>query len=483
MKVAFLASEMYPLAKVGGLADVAGALPKALRRTGVDVSVFMPFWSKKIDTKRFLVEFTGAEIEVPISGKPVKGRILKTDVDGVAVYLVQNEEYYGREELYGTSLGDYPDNAQRFAFFVQAVLEAIPKIDFEPDLFHVNDWEAALLPVYIRETHYKVRFGGRKTLLTIHNLAYQGLFEREVLREINLPESLFHMEALEFYGRVNFLKGGIVFSDKINTVSPTYANEIMEPEYGCGLEGVLKKRGKDLCGILNGIDYEVWDPSRDERLFVRYSKEDFRKKRWRNKVKLQELVGLPVDSKKFLMGVVSRLAEQKGIDILAEALEDLVREDIQAVILGTGDKKYEDMLRDLAKRFPEKIAVRIDFDPILANRIYGGVDVFLMPSRFEPCGLGQMIAMRYGAVPLVRMTGGLRDTVKRYDPVECPDGYGFAFVEPRPDELKKEVLRAMGVFKNRKVWNSLIERGMSLDFSWDRSANRYFKLYRELLSA
>ena len=483
MRVAFLTSEMYPFAKVGGLADVAGSLPPELKKAGVDISVFMPFWSRAIDLKKFEVADTGVKIRVNMGGKEFNSRVLRSFYKGVDVFLIENEAYYGREGLYGTSEGDYPDNAERFAFFVRAVLEALPALGLEPDLFHVNDWESAMLPVYARHL-YGDRFGNKKVLLTIHNLAYQGLFPPEVLPRINIPGELFHMEALEFYGKINFLKGGIVFSDFINTVSPTYAEEITEPEFGCGLEGVLKKRENELTGILNGIDTDVWDPSKDPSLYLNYSLSDFRRKRPLNKKKLLRDMGLPLKSGTVLFGMVSRLASQKGLDILVEALSEIAEKEVfQAVILGKGDRAYEEALTELAGRYPEKIAVKIGFDAALASRIYGGADVFLMPSKYEPCGLGQMIALRYGSLPLVRLTGGLRDTVVPYDPDSSPEGYGFAFEDYSSEALRDEMLRAAGLYRNRRLWNRLVERGMKLDFSWARSAREYLKLYTKLLMA
>ena len=483
MKVVFLTSEMYPFAKVGGLADVAGSLPPELKKAGAEIHVFMPFWSRSIDPSKFEIADTGVSVRVKIGGEELGSRVLRSSYKGVDVFLIENEAYYGRDGLYGTSEGDYPDNAERFAFFVQAVLEALPELGIQPDLFHVNDWESAMLPVYSRHV-YGERYGGVRVLLTIHNLAYQGLFPPEILPRINVPGELFHMEALEFYGKVNFLKGGIVFSDFINTVSPTYAKEITLPEFGCGLEGVLKKRERNLTGILNGIDTEVWDPSKDPSLYHNYSISDFRKKRPLNKKKLIREMGLPLKSGTILFGMVSRLASQKGLDILVRALEELASgEEFQAVILGKGDREYEEKLAELAERHPERIAVRIGFDATLAGRIYGGADVFLMPSRYEPCGLGQMIALRYGSLPLVRLTGGLRDTVVPYDPEKSPEGYGFAFEEYSAEALKAEMMRSMSLHGNRRLWNRLAERGMKLDFSWSRSAREYLELYRKILMA
>ncbi len=484
MKVFYLASEIYPFAKTGGLADVAGTLPVSLKKLGVDIILAMPFYNSFVSKHE--PEDTGIVIDVEFNGEVFKTQILKKEHRGVTTYFIRNDRYFDRDYLYGTPEGDYPDNPLRFGFFSMAALKLLERLDFKPGIIHLNDWQTALVPVYLKNTDLFPYLADSKTILTIHNLAYQGTFPPDVLRSLMLPESLFTMEALEFYGKVNFLKGGILFSDVITTVSPTYAREIQTSEFGYGLEGVLYKRREHLYGILNGIDYDVWNPETDEYIYYNYSYGDFHYKKILNKTRLQEDMGLPAGSEFPLIGIVSRLAAQKGFDLLADAMNELSRLDLQMVILGTGDKVYQDLLVDFGTKFPDKFAVRIGFDPVLARRIYAGSDMFLMPSRYEPCGLGQMIAMRYGSIPVVRKTGGLADTVEDFtyeklkrDPGKRK-GYGFSFGTYTHAHLIDAIKRALKVFKDQETWQQLVKIAMTRDFSWKSSAKEYVELYERV---
>ena len=482
MKVAFVSYEVFPFAKVGGLADVAGAFPKVLRKKGVDVYVFMP--KHKIvesNSKKYGYRVSKVEenINLPVLKTSEKFSIFRSSIPSsdVPVYMIANDYYFSAEEVYKG-----PDLAEQAIFFSNAVLEALKKLNLRPDIIHVNDWQTSLIPVYLKTVYREDPFFSRTALvLTIHNLGYQGIYDPKYMDFAGLPGYLFNIDGLEFYGQINFLKGGIMFCDVINTVSPTYAEEIQTEEYGEKLEGVLKARSRDLYGILNGIDYELYNPATDERIYVNYDIESLEKK-WENKVKLQEELKLPVRKDVAVIGMVTRLVDQKGLDILADIFEYLTLMDVQFVLLGTGDSKYEKLFKEFAKRYPKKVSANIRFDTTLAQRIYAGVDMFLMPSKYEPCGLGQMISMRYGTVPVVRYTGGLRDSVKEYDP-DRKEGTGFGFEEYDSAYLLKALVKAVHFYyREKEHWLQLIKNCMSSDFSWERSASEYIKLYQEALS-
>ncbi len=479
MKVAFCTSECAPIVKVGGLADVSEALPKALKKEGIEIAIFLPLY-RRVRESGFPIEDTGLKIKVPIKGRIITASLKKTSLHGICVYLIEYDPYFDREHPYGTPYGDYPDNAYRFAFFCLAACEAMKAVCYKPDIIHVNDWETALIPVYLK--HYYATdafFLQTGALLTIHNLAYQGVFPKEVLPEINLPWELFHIDGLEFYGNINYLKGGIVFSDLINTVSPTYAKEIQTEKFGYGLDGILRKRKDYLYGVLNGIDYDEWDPERDERIYVNYGKGELEKKQ-ENKRKLMEELGLEFHHGP-LAGTVSRLAEQKGLDLVHAVMGDLVGMGVSYVLLGSGEKRYQDMFLELNERYKGRVKSVIGFDDVLAARIYAGCDLFLMPSRYEPCGLGQMIALRYGTIPVVRKTGGLADTIEEFDPETC-QGNGFVFEEFSPKDFLDAVDRAVSVYNDKKKWAILVKKGMECDFSWEKSAREYIKLYNKIKS-
>jgi starch synthase len=480
MKVAFLASEVIPYAKTGGLADVAGALPKFLARLGADIRVFMPLY-REVRKKNLPLEpvLDGASLDM--DGEKLSYSVFAHRADGVTVLFIDRPEYFNRDCLYGTSAGDYPDNGERFAFFCRAALETMRALRFAPDIVHGHDWQSALTFAYLRNTYAGDEFFGRtRTLFTIHNLAYQGLFDRDLLGRVGLPASLFNMKALEFYGKVNALKAGILYAAAVTTVSPRYSREIQTPEFGCGLDGLLRARSGVLHGILNGVDYRDWDPATD-RLIPRHYTPSDRTGKTACRQELARMFGLEAPAGRPIAGMVTRLAGQKGLDIVCDALEALLGLGLTLVILGTGDQKIQDFLLAAQKKHPKRIGLKIAFDERIAHTIYAGSDVFLIPSRYEPCGLTQMYAMKYGTVPVVRATGGLDDSVQEFDPA-AGVGNGFKFVDAAQGPLVEATRRAMTAFSRPDEWPTLVGNAMAADFSWERSAAAYLALYNKLLA-
>lgn len=474
MNILLVASEVAPFAKTGGLADVAGALPQALAQLGHDVRIFMPYYHS-ISEKPFVTERLKLTVEIVIGGIKHSVGFFQGKLGEVPVYFLDYPEFFQRQGLYGTAAGDYPDNAQRFGLFCRAVLEALPQLNFRPDVLHLNDWQTGLIPVLLRSERAADPFYARTgTVMTIHNLGYQGLFPAETLPELGLDPSLFHMEGLEYYDQLSFLKGGLFFSDLITTVSPSYCREIQTSDFGHGFEGILRKRRKELIGILNGIDCQQWNPATDAALHTPYSSEDPTGK-VQNKLDLQHQLGLARDSHLPILAMVTRLATQKGLDILEEAWPQLIRRPLQFVLLGDGEERHMAFFRRLQNRHPELVSITLSFDDTLARRIYAGSDLFLMPSHYEPCGLGQLIALRYGAIPLVRRTGGLADTVLDAD--KSPKGNGFVFTAPTAKALLRTLDRALKRYHDHDDWASLVQRAMSEDFSWEQSARRYVQTY------
>ena len=480
MNIVLVSSEVEPLAKTGGLADVAASLSLALRRAKHSVSVIMPFY-RSIDIETFDIQDTRLEVEVPLGGSTHKGRIWRYRLGDVPVYLLENQYLYDREGLYGVGGADYPDNALRFAFLSRAALEATGVLDLKPDVFHINDWQSALLPVY-KHLYYRdepgVRWAG--VVLSIHNMAYQGVFDRSQLTQLDLPRDVFHMDGLEYFGQINLLKGGLVYADLLSTVSPTYAQEIQTAEAGAGLEGLLRHRAGELFGILNGIDTTIWEPGRDERIFANYTINKPSGKTT-NKLELQKSLRLRVDAKVSLAAIIARLDPQKGFDLLLEAAPEILELGIQLVLLGSGQLRYLKDFATLQERFRGQVSVNKGFDEELGRRIYAGADLFLMPSRYEPCGLGQMIAMRYGTIPVVRRTGGLADTVVDFDQNE-EVGNGFVFDEFEATALVDAITRAVARFGDGKIWPGLIRRAMTADFSWEKACQRYLEVYALAMS-
>ena len=459
MKIAICASEVVPFAKTGGLADACGALPVALERLGHEVIVVMPGYKAVLGMKQPQVKKLGDGLSGSVIGKNAQ------------VYFIENDAYFNRDNLYGDKAGDYPDNLDRFSYFSRRALSLLKEQGFRPDIIHCHDWQASLVPVY-KETLFAMDdfYRDTATVLTIHPIGSQGVFPKEQFPKLGLDWGVFTVDGLEYYDKVNVLKGGIVFSDAVNTVSATYAREIQTREFGFGLEGVLEKRKDSLSGIINGLDYSIWDPQTDPFIAKNYSENTFKAKA-RNKQELQKACRLPVTADVPLFGMVSRLAQQKGFDILGEAIDEICRLGLQLVILGTGDGKYQEILRAAQMKYPKVISLNVSFDDPLAHTIYAGADAFLMPSKYEPCGLGQMIALKYGTVPLVFKTGGLADTVTPRT--------GFLFKDYSARELVKTIKKAAGCFENEKIWSDIARRGMKCDFSWQESAKKYVTLYEK----
>ncbi len=463
MKILFVASEVVPFAKTGGLADVAGALPKAIRKIGHDIRVFMPRY-KKIDPEKWNL-------------KPVAQDIFEARMPGseLIVYFAENRYFAQRDELYVQKGKGYPDNCEAFLAFCRAAIPFLKKINWIPDIIHCNDWQSAPIVLYLHEFRKRQPTLKRTaTVYSIHNMAYQGEFSEEKIPLLNEAD----MGNLVFGGKILFAKAGILFSDVINSVSKTYAKEIQTEEFGYGLEGLMQKRSADVYGIVNGVDYELWNPATDKQIIKRYSRMTLSLK-VQNKTALQDEMGLPQESVP-LMGMISRLDVQKGFDILAEAINGILELDCQLVILGTGNPKYHRLLEQIKKKHPDRIGIKLGFDAALAQRIYAGSDMFLLPSKYEPCGLGQLISFKYGTIPIARKTGGLADTVHDYD-AETGEGDGFIFEEYNGSALLDAVKRAIEVYKDKSTWKKIQERVMQYDYSWDASAKKYISLYVKAL--
>src|SRR6266446_1030616 len=481
-----MASEVAPFAKTGGLADVAGALPRALASLGHDVRVMMPKYrgAEAHATDSRIVVPT---IRVSLGDRAAEGALIETHgPSGVPVYMLEHEHYYNRDSLYGTADGDYWDNCERFVFFCRAALEGLTQLDaarpgvrWQPQLIHANDWQAGLVPVYLR-TLYRDHplLGGLASVFTVHNLAYQGVFWHYDMPMTGLGWDLFTPAGLEFYGKLNFLKGGLVFSDLLTTVSRTYATEIRMPEFGNGLEGVLEERSGDLYGVVNGIDYEQWNPAKDPALVRPYSAEEPEGKTVCREALRREL-GLD-EGPGPLVTMVTRLAWQKGLDLALESLPGMLEAGCRVALLGSGEAPLEEAWMEAAARNRGEVAVRIGYDAELASRMYAGGDCFLMPSRYEPCGLAQLIALRYGTIPIVRRTGGLADTVREFDAAR-PTGTGFLFDALSSNALLDAVRRAAAAFARPELWSALVKNAMTEDFSWDASAREYATLYKKIL--
>jgi len=477
MHIAFAASECVPFSKTGGLADVIGALPRALAILGHQVTVYVPKYrqTKLIGTQTLIRSLT-----IPFDDQ-FRFCSIVTDGNhsGVSFCFVDYPPFFDREFLYGTPSGDYPDNAERFALFSRAVLEA-SKILGVPDVFHCHDWQSALIPVLL-STQYAEdpAFREVSTVFTIHNMGYQGLFPPDTLPLLALPWDLFTMTKMEFFGQVNFLKGALVFSDFITTVSKKYSQEIQTAEFGFGLEGVLRARASTVTGIVNGVDYEEWSPEKDKYISPRYSAQDLSGKAKLKQALLAEFDIIGADPKVPVIGIVSRFAAQKGFDLIAQIMDRLAREEMIVIALGSGDRIYEEMLLRLHKQFPKKIAVKIAYNNSLAHKVESGSDMFLMPSRYEPCGLNQMYSLKYGTVPIVRATGGLDDTVEPWDP-RAGKGTGFKFTEYSGEALLLTIKEALRAFRDQTSWQILMRNGMAKDFSWNSSAKDYIRVYERV---
>lgn len=480
MRVLIASTEMAPLAKTGGLADVAAALPKALRRIGVEADCILPLY-RGLDRQGFSLSQSGPAIRVPMGHREESGVVVETYADtGVKTFLVRNDRYFDREFFYGTKDGDYVDNCERFAFFCKSILEWIARSGRRYDILHCNEWQTALIPAYVKTLYSNEEsFRSTGTVMTLHNLGYQGLFWTHDLPFTGLGWDLFTPQGIEFFGRINLLKAGLVFSDVLSTVSPTYSREIQTKEYGYGLEGILQTRQEDLFGILNGVDYDEWNPKTDRLIAAAYSKYNLSGKRACREDLLAEF-GWTGSEMEPVIGFVGRLTAQKGLDLLDLIGGWLAEQPVRLVVLGTGERKYEESIAELARRRPDRVSVRIGFDNRLAHKIQAGADIFLMPSRYEPCGLTQIYSLKYGTVPVVRNTGGLADTVVDAD--EDPSGgTGFKFNGYEAAELMGAVWRALVAYGNPRRWKAIVRRGMGKDFSWEASAREYVALYNRAL--
>ena len=474
MHIAFAASECVPFSKTGGLADVVGALPRALAALGHQVSVYVPRYRQ---TKLAEPQTVVRSITIPFDDKYRFCSVVTAGSSaGVKSYFVDYPPYFDREALYGSPAGDYPDNAERFALFSRAVLEA-SKVLGVPHVFHCHDWQSALVPVMLRTLYDEdPAFREVATVFTIHNMGYQGLFPSDTLPLLMLPWELLTMSKMEFFGQVNFLKGALVHADFVTTVSKKYSQEIQTTEYGFGLEGVLRNRAATVTGILNGVDYDEWSPQNDKFIIAKYSPQDLSGKAKCKQDLLQAFGIANVDTKVPVIGIVSRFAAQKGFDLIAQIMDRLAREEMIMVVLGSGDKPYEEMFQRINKQFPNKIAVKVAFDNAIAHKIEAGSDMFLMPSRYEPCGLNQIYSLKYGTVPIVRATGGLDDTIEPWD-ARTGKGTGFKFTDYTGEALLATIKQALLAYQDPSSWQTLMRNGMARDFSWGASAREYGKVY------
>ena len=477
-KILFAASECLPYLKTGGLADVAGSLPKALDKRYFDCRVIMPLyscipqkWKEKMTyVTSFYMDFNWNSCYVGI---------MKAETDGITCYFIDNQDYFTSDKPY---LG-MPGDLGRFGFFCKAALSALPVLDFRPDLIRCHDWQTGLLPVYLRSIFQDNEFyRGIRSVMTIHNLKFQGIWDVPSVKSVTgLPDYYFTPDKLEYKGDANLLKGGLVFADALTTVSETYAEEIKTAYYGEGLDGLLSARSHDLRGIVNGIDYESFDPATDKALAAGYDARTFRKNKVKNKIALQKELGLNEDPKVMLIGVISRLTDQKGFDLIDRVMDEMCQDEVQFAILGTGEEKYENMFRHFAWKYGGKVTAQIYYNEELAHKIYAASDAFLMPSAFEPCGLSQLMALRYGSLPIVRETGGLKDTVQPFNVYEGT-GTGFSFVNYNAHEMMATVRYAEQIFYDKKrLWNKMVDRAMAADFSWGASALKYQELYDWLI--
>lgn len=471
MKVLYASSEAYPFAMSGGLADVAGALPKALRKRLIGCRIIMPLYSSISDEMRAKMNFI-CSITVPVSWRRQYCGVFEAHLNGVIYYFIDNQYYFKREGLYG-----HYDDAERFAFFSRAVLEILPHIDFKPDIIHCNDWQTALIPVYLNVFYRNSDlYRNIKTVFTIHNIQYQGKYGHELTGDVlGLPPEDEHI--IEYGDCINFMKGAIVSSDRVTTVSPTYACEIMDSYFSFGLDGILRDERGKLRGIVNGIDTDVYNPATDNLIYENYTVENFKKGKAANKKRLQSDMGLPERADVPVIGIVSRLVKHKGFDLVKYVFEELLRADVQFVILGSGEWEFETFFYSMAQKYPEKVALKLGFIPDLAHKIYAGSDIFLMPSQTEPCGLAQMVALRYGTIPIVRQTGGLNDTIS-----DSGDGKGngFTFKLYNAHDMENAVWRSLAGYSDKAGWSVLVERAMKCDNSWAKSANEYIKMYKEI---
>ncbi|MDD2236353.1 MAG: glycogen synthase GlgA [Kiritimatiellae bacterium] len=484
MKVLFAASEISPYASTGGLADIAKALPDALARLDVEVIRVIPCYRQIMERNRNLRD-TQMRLQIPVGLSNHTAEVWLDEVDFPKTYYIRRDEFFDRTFLYGLSTRDYDDNFERFTFFQKAVVALIDTLKIKPDIVHCNDWQTGLLPLFLR---HGINGGGRaqseRTVYTIHNLAYQGVYPGSSFPVSNLPFSCYNMYEMEYYNQLNCMKAGIVVSQYATTVSKTYASEIRTSEHGCGLEGVLMDKGDKLIGILNGVDYSEWNPETDRHIAKNYSADDTDGK-LTCKADLLQLTGLDPDIERPLIGIVTRLAEQKGLDILAQAIEKIMEHDVSMVILGTGQQKYHDLCTEWSERWKKRFVVRLEYNTELSHKIEAGADFFLMPSRFEPCGLNQLYSLRYGAIPIVHATGGLKDTIRNCCDETgngIPDGNGFVFEQYSGEALYDTLQMALKKYADKTFRQDLMRRNMREEHSWDHAAQEYLDVYHKALA-
>ncbi len=488
LNVLFLSSEVFPFAKTGGLADVASALPQALKEIGHEVRLGIPRYGFVNERKFRIHEIIRLkDIDIPIGKKVAKLNVKSSFLIGertkVQIYFIDSSEFFGRQGIYQDpkSKKDYVDNDERFIFYSRGIFEILKRLGWAPHIIHCNDWQSGLVPVYLKKIYSKDPFFKNvKTVFTIHNVAYQGNFPKETFQKTGLPDDVFTPEGAEFYDRFSFMKAGIVYSDYVTTVSNTYAKEISgSDEYGCGMEGALKKKKRGFSGIVNGIDYSLWNPDTDQFIPFKYSVKTADAK-VENKKYLLKRFNKKFDPQAPLIGMVSRLVEQKGLDLLIDGFANLMKMNVQLILLGTGEKQYHTKLESLAKKYSDRFALELGYNDELAHLIEGAADIFLMPSKFEPCGLNQLYSLKYGTIPVVRKTGGLADTVTEVNP-QKGSGTGFFFEEYNAASMLKAVSRAVSLFEDQKNWRKVMRNAMSQDFSWTSSAKQYEELYNKIL--
>jgi len=481
LKILFVAAEAVPFVKTGGLGDVIGSLPKELKQQGVDARVILPNYQDIAEEYKTQMVLKN-HFMVQVGWRQKYCGVLELEYQGITFYFIDNEDYFKRQGFYG-----YGDDGERFSFFCRAVLESLTKIDFMPDVLHCHDWHTGMVSVLLDADYRELpEYNHLKTIFTIHNLRYQGIFPKEILSDLlSLDWDYFKPDRVEFHDTVNFMKGGMVYSNLISTVSRTYAQEIQYPYFGEELDGFLRKRQGDLVGIVNGIDYDVYNPAVDTKIFSNYDVDSLANKT-KNKLQLQEQLGLTVKADIPMIAIVSRLVGPKGMDLLECILADMFRYmsigdyEVQLVVLGTGEARYENFFKYMAWEHPSKVSANIMFNDTLAHQIYAGADLFLMPSLYEPCGIGQLIAMRYGCLPIVRETGGLRDTVQAYNQY-TGTGNGFSFANYNAHEMSDTIIRALLLFKDKEKWDTVVRTAMSSDYGWQSSAKQYQELYEKMI--
>ena len=477
-KILFAASECVPFIKTGGLADVVGSLPKCLNKEYYDCRVVIPKYTKIAEKYSSQMEYV-TNFYMDLNWRQQYVGIFKMEYEGITYYFIDNEEHFSGDQIYG----GMPWDLEKFAFFSKAVLSVLPVIGFRPDVIHCHDWQTGLVPVYLHDSFQQNEFFWNiKTVMTIHNLKFQGVWDVKTVQDITgLSDYYFAADKLEAYKDANFLKGGIVFADAVTTVSNTYAEEIKTPFYGERLDGLMCARANSLRGIVNGIDYDIFNPETDSCIAQNYNATTFRKEKVKNKIQLQRELGLEENPKVMMIGIVSRLTDQKGFDLIAYVMDELCQDAVQIVALGTGDERYENMFRHFDWKYHGKVSAQIYYDEALSHRIYAASDAFLMPSLFEPCGLSQLISLRYGTLPIVRETGGLKDTVEPYNEYEGT-GTGFSFRNYNAHEMLNTVRNAERIFYDKKrEWNKMVDRAMATDFSWNNSARQYEEMYNWLI--